>query len=143
MRCLVIFSIVFILGTSVFGRESGKGNLESEQKKQLQHVTFSIKKGAGGCAHCETSIAEMLKDPKMKAELTKLFPENSSVIFYIRKHKENTVIPENAIAIVVGNCAGSLKAKGKVFISGCGRKINKDVIYTKIIAEFAKKKEKY
>jgi hypothetical protein len=53
------------------------------------------------------------------------------------------VIPENAIAIVVGNCAGSLKAKGKVFISGCGRKINKDVIYTKIIAEFAKKKEKY
>jgi hypothetical protein len=49
------------------------------------------------------------------------------------------VIPENTTAIVVGNCAGSLKNKGKVFIPGCGRKINKDVIYKKIIKEFAKK----
>ena len=102
-------------------------------------VRFSVKKAEGGCSRCENAIAGILKDKKMKAELEKLFPKSSKVVFYVRRQKSSTKVAENAIA--VGTCSRALRSKADVFVNGCTKQINSEYVYKTIIAKLGKKKD--
>lgn len=103
-------------------------------------VRFSVKQGKKGCQRCPTSVKKMLKDKAKRAELEKLFPDKSKVVFYVRRHKSSTKVAENAIA--VGACARSLKGKSKTWVPGCTRQINPDYVYKTLIEKLGKKKNK-
>lgn len=100
-------------------------------------VKFYTKKGKKGCKQCERAIAAMLKDKKKRAELSKLFPNNAKVYFYVRKQKSSTKVPENSI--VVGGCAKALAPKAKVEVKGCHKQIKPDYVYKTIVDKLAKK----
>ncbi len=100
-------------------------------------VKFSTKKGKRGCRQCENAVSKMLKDKKMKAELEKLFPENSRVVFYVKSQRSNTKVAKHAI--VVGGCAIALKDKADVFVNGCHKQINPRYIYKTIMDKLGKK----
>lgn len=103
-------------------------------------VKFSVKQGKKGCSRCPDSVNKILKDKAKLAELEKLFPEKSSVVFYVRRHSSKTKVAENAIAI--GACSKSLESKCDAFVQGCTRQINPDYVYKTLIEKLAKKEEK-
>ena len=102
-------------------------------------VRFSTKKGRKGCRQCEKAISKMLKDKKMKAELEKLFPKKSRVVFYVKSQRASMKVAKNAI--VVGGCARAIKSKADVFVKGCHKEIKPDYIYKTIIEALGKEKD--
>jgi formate hydrogenlyase subunit 6/NADH:ubiquinone oxidoreductase subunit I len=129
MKMLLIFSFMFVIVMSI-PLLAGNENVLANKKKP---VVFSISDGDGGCSNCENAVRTMLNDPKKRAELTKIFPKNSKVIFYVREPKGNTNIFKDTIAIIVGSCASDLQSKGNLFIPGCRRQIDSDAIYKAIV----------
>jgi hypothetical protein len=99
-------------------------------------VRFTVKKGTRGCSLCGRMVKKMLADKQKRAKLEELFPENSTVVFYVRRPKSRTKVAENAIA--VGVCARTLKSKSDVYVKGCRRQINPDLIYNTIIKTLKK-----
>lgn len=102
-------------------------------------VQFSVVQGTKGCTRCPNAVNAILKDPKKKAELEKLFPANSKVVFYVRRPKGSKV-PDNAIA--VGVCTKPLESKADAFVPGCVKIINPDYVYKTLIEKLGKKEEK-
>ena len=97
-------------------------------------INYTTKKAKGGCYKCETEISRMLKDRTMQKKLNSLFPENSKVYFYVRRHSKQ-VFPKGT-HIAVGNCARALKDSADLFIPGCGRLITSDSIFRAIVKKF-------
>lgn len=97
---------------------------------------YTTKKAKGGCSKCETEIARMLKDKSRQQKLESLFPANSKVYFYVRRHSVQE-FPEG-IHIAVGNCARSLKNSADLFISGCGKQITSNSIFSAMVKKFGR-----
>ena len=99
-------------------------------------VQFSVKQGTRGCTRCPNAVNTILKDPKKRAELEKLFPANSKVVFYVRRPKPGIKLAENAIA--VGACSKPLESKAEVYVAGCTKVINPEYVYKILIEKLSK-----
>ena len=128
MRNIIAAILLIYLMPYMMGQE-----LASATNKK--NVTFSIYQGIGGCSTCENAIREMLNDVKKRAELIKILPQDSTVVFYVREPKNDTKITKGTIGIIVGSCASDLQSKGSVYVPGCRRQIDSDAIYRAIIAK--------
>ena len=104
--------------------------------KSANSVSFSTNKAKGGCSKCEKEIAAMLKDKKKRAKLESLFPAKSNIYFYVRQQKKHKFPKGTHIA--VGNCTRALKEDADLFIPECGKTINSDLIFNRIVEKFYK-----
>ena len=104
--------------------------------KVASNKYFSTIKGKSGCSHCEHEIAAMLKDKKKLAKLESLFPSNTKIYFYVRRHKK--IKNNKGIHIAVGNCSHSIKKDADLLILGCGKRITRNSIFNAILKKFDK-----
>ncbi len=110
------------------------GDNENLLEKEKSLVTLSVIEGEGGCTTCGDAVRKLLNNPERIAELKKIFQKYSKVVFYVRNFDAQTKIPNGTVAIIVGDCSCNLQSQGNLFVSGCRRQINSDILYEKILS---------
>ena len=114
----------------------GGGNLLGGDATGAGRVAFRTRIGTGGCSQCETAIKLMLMGERSD-ELEKLFAGREEVVFYVRRHADDTKPDINSIA--VGDCTASLASHSIMHIKGCRDKIKPTYIFKKIRSDDASK----